>query len=220
VNENLKPFAVRRAPVTTRQFRSARLSRIKILSGFTSLLILFPLLSEAAQSVTLAWNANPERNIAGYVLRYGTTKGKPTKSVAVGNKTTATVSNLNDSTTYFFTVTARNTFGAESLPSNEVSYKTPARAAHRLSVINGTGSGYYMEGTWVKVKANPPAVGQRFERWTRDWQILSNPFIATTDALMLFRDLTIEATYSPVRGADRFGTFRERGSPPRRGRRF
>ena len=63
-------------------------------------------LGRAAQSVTLAWDANSEPNIAGYKLHYGTTKGEPSQSVDVGNTTTATASNLNDETTYFFKVTA------------------------------------------------------------------------------------------------------------------
>jgi hypothetical protein len=48
----------------------------------------------------------------------------------------------------------------------------------------------------IRVSANPLEAGQRFEGWTRDWQILTNPFIPITTALMLSRDLTIEAAYS------------------------
>jgi hypothetical protein len=67
-------------------------------------------------------------------------------------------------------------------------------ATHALTVINGNGSGNYTEGTQIRVSANPPVAGQRFDGWTQDWQILTNPFIPTT-TLMLFRHLTIEATY-------------------------
>ena len=71
---------------------------------------------------------------------------------------------LADSTTYYFTVTARNTHGLESPPSSEISYLTPPLGAHRLTVINGTGSGYYTEGTLVPVSAKQPEE-RRFERW-------------------------------------------------------
>jgi Fibronectin type III domain/Divergent InlB B-repeat domain len=173
--------------------------------------------SQAVQSVILAWDANPEPNIAGYVLHYGNTQGQPTENLEVGNATSATVSKLADGTTYFFTVTARNTFGLESAPSNEVSYRTPEKGAHELRVINGTGSGSYTEGAYIRVSANSPEAGQRFHGWTRDWLVLTNPFIDTTTALMLSRDLTIEATYSAITENDeiryypRGGIFRPHG---------
>jgi hypothetical protein len=134
-------------------------------------------------------------NIAGYKLYYGTAKGKPSQSVDVGNTTTATVSNLDDETTYFFTVTAYTTGALESQMSNEISFKTPPLGAHTLTVNNGAGSGKYTEGTRLKVSAKPPAKGQEFDRWIGDWQILDNPFEPTTTALMLFRDLTITPSY-------------------------
>jgi hypothetical protein len=353
VNKNLENpvFLGTLAPATG--YRNPHpLSWIKFLGGIASLLVVSLSLGEAAQSVTLAWDANSEPNIAGYVLRYGATRGEPSQNVDVGQTTTATVSNLADGTTYFFTVTALNTLGFESPPSNEVSYTTPSVAGssniaigetkvlttsdagngnllvtqqanltqaatiqslsfyvtrasgklrlgifdatgpkggpgrkkaetaeitptvgwnnanviapvslpqgtywlaylasdnnlafvknlsgqaryytysygpmpatfstspkgevvhwslfatfstpgvqlptHALTVINGTGSGNYTEGTQIRVSANPPVAGQRFDGWTRDWQILTNPFIPTTTALMLVRDLTIEATY-------------------------
>ena len=102
-------------------------------------------------------------------------------------RTTATVSNLNDGTTYFFTVTAYNIYNntlLESQPSNEVSYKTAPLGAHTLTVNSGSGSGKYTESTRVKVSAKAPAAGQEFDRWTGDWQILDNPFDSTTTALV------------------------------------
>jgi hypothetical protein len=89
----------------------------------------------------------------------------------VGNVTTATIVDLNDGTSYFFTVRVINTVGLESGPSNAVSHTTPNPAAYILTVNSGTGSGSY----------TPPA-GKRFDRWMDDWVILSNPFIETTIA--------------------------------------
>ena len=183
--------------------RRRLLSCGKLLSALVSLLIVSLPSSQAFQSVTLAWDANPESNIAGYLLHYGTTQGQPTENLEVGNTTTATVSKLADATTYFFTVTARNTSGLESGPSNEVSYTTPAKGAHQLTVINGTGSGSYTEGTYIRVSANSPEAGQQFDGWTGDWLVLTNPFIETTRALMLFRDLTIEAAYRRITETDK-----------------
>jgi Fibronectin type III domain/Divergent InlB B-repeat domain len=175
---------------------------MKSLGRIASLLIVSLSLAEAAQSVELAWDPNSEPNIDGYVLRYGTIRGKPSQIIDVGKTTTAAVSNLGYGTTYFFTVTARNNFGLESPPSNEVSYTTAPLGAHKLTVINGTGSGNYAEGARVPVSANQSAAGRQFERWAMDYQILDNPSSPITTALMLFRDLTIEATYNAV-GAKR-----------------
>ena len=72
------------------------------------------------------WNANPEPDIAGYRLYYGTAAGTYTEEIDVGNSTTATVSNLSGGIVYFFAATAYNTAGIESMPSNEVAYAAPA----------------------------------------------------------------------------------------------
>jgi hypothetical protein len=99
-------------------------------------------LGRAAQSVTLAWDTRPDPSIAGYKLHYGTTSENPSQTNDVGKTTTATVSNLNDGTTYFFTVTAYNIYKntlLESQPSNEVSYMTAPLGAHTLAVNSGSG---------------------------------------------------------------------------------
>src|SRR5215212_8548988 len=71
------------------------------------LVVGFVPLSRAAQSVTLAWNANSETNLAGYRLYYGTGTRAYATNVTVDNlSTTATVSNLLENVTYYFAVTA------------------------------------------------------------------------------------------------------------------
>jgi len=99
-----------------------------ILSGLASLLLgLLPSSLQAAQSVTLAWNA--VNGVAGYRLHYGTASGTYTQTVDVGDITTATVSRLTPGLTYYFAVTAYNVAGLESLPSNQVSFLATADAA-------------------------------------------------------------------------------------------
>jgi IPT/TIG domain/FG-GAP-like repeat len=82
------------------------------------------LLSSAAQlraaTVTASWNPNPETNIAGYKLSYGTSSGSYTTTVDVG-KVTSTVVTVNDATKYYFAVRAYNTAGIVSAYSTEVS---------------------------------------------------------------------------------------------------
>jgi len=78
-----------------------------------------------AAGVTLAWDPASSPNIAGYRLHSGTTSGVYSQTIELGNATSTLVSNLVTGKTYFFVVTAYNTMGVESAPSNEVSYLAP-----------------------------------------------------------------------------------------------
>lgn len=82
---------------------------------------------QAAESVILAWDANAAPDIAGYRLYSGTASGTYTASIDVGNTTWATLSNLTAGINYFCVVTAYNTAGFESGPSNEASITLTAR---------------------------------------------------------------------------------------------
>ncbi len=93
--------------------------------------------AKSTETVTLRWDQNPESDIAGYRLHYGTASGNYNETLEVGNMTTVTVSALADTTTYFFVVTAYNTAGLESLPSNEASF-TPVSAG---ALVRGTYAG-------------------------------------------------------------------------------
>jgi hypothetical protein len=83
--------------------------------------------SQAAQSVTLAWNASSGPNLTGYRLHYGTSRGIYTQTpINVGaGTTTATVTNLAAGSTYYFVVAAYSGAG-ESAYSNEVSFTATA----------------------------------------------------------------------------------------------
>lgn len=90
-----------------------------------------------AASIGLTWEA-PTTNADGtaisnfvpavYRIYYGTATGayNPTPVVITNNSAvvTATLSGLADDTLYFSMVTAVNTYGNESAPSNEVSKRT------------------------------------------------------------------------------------------------
>lgn len=79
----------------------------------------------AQTSVTLAWNANTESDIAGYALSYGTTSGNWPTAVDVGNVTQYTLNNLTRGTTYYFVLRAYNTDGLYSGPSAEIYAQIP-----------------------------------------------------------------------------------------------
>ncbi len=74
------------------------------------------------------WDANADPSVAGYHVFVGTIPGQPSSEIDAGNNTSIIISNLLPGTTYYFSVTAYSTTGAESLPSSEVSYTTPGTA--------------------------------------------------------------------------------------------
>ncbi|MES2439800.1 MAG: Ig-like domain-containing protein [Verrucomicrobiota bacterium] len=78
----------------------------------------------ASPSVTLAWDASVETDIARYQLGYGTTPGVYPNVVDAGMNTEITVSNLEEGKNYYFAVAAVNTAGLKSSYSEEISYST------------------------------------------------------------------------------------------------
>jgi hypothetical protein len=84
-------------------------------------------------AVTLAWNPNPEPDVEGYIVSYGTSSGQYTTSVPVGNTTSHTITNLFTGQTYYFALQAVNASGPSSY-STEVS----TTLASPLSVVNLT----------------------------------------------------------------------------------
>lgn len=78
--------------------------------------------SPLTPSVTLAWSPSPDTNVTGYHLYYGDLASTLTNKLNAGNALSTTVSNLQVGVTYFFFATAYNAAGAESDPSNLITY--------------------------------------------------------------------------------------------------
>jgi len=97
------------------------------------LIALFALLASMvtghSASVTLAWDPNPEPDIAGYNIYWRTNGGSygVPNLVTVTNGTEGTVSNLLYGVQYLFVATAFNTSGLESDYSNEVTAQIPGK---------------------------------------------------------------------------------------------
>ena len=103
----------------------------------------------SAATVTLAWNANPESNIGGYVLVYGTTPGSYSGSVDVGNTTTRAISSLTAGTRYYFAVRAYNTSdvsGPLSIEVNEIA-ADPADVTPPVATMTGPAAGAQVSGS-------------------------------------------------------------------------
>jgi hypothetical protein len=97
---------------------SSRVARFA--AAFTvAILMLVGLRVEAATSVTVAWDRNPESNVTGYVLLYGTQPGVYTERVNVGSRTECTLLAIPQGT-YYFSVQAYTADGSLSAPAAEV----------------------------------------------------------------------------------------------------
>ncbi len=82
-----------------------------------------------AAQVTLAWDASPEPDLAGYKIHYGTASGSYSAHLDVRNVTTYTVTGLAEGQTYYFAATAYDEAGNESSYSNQVSYSGSGSSA-------------------------------------------------------------------------------------------
>ena len=106
---------------------------------FTGFILSLPVQTLADQSVTLAWDPSPDPNVVGYNIYSGTTSSNLALNVSVGNVTIATIPGFQEGMTYFFFITAVNSAGLESLPSNEVSYTIPGVV---LSIVKAPVNGF------------------------------------------------------------------------------
>lgn len=78
--------------------------------------------ADASEVVTLAWDANPEADVAGYRLYCGSQPNRYEVITDVGKVTETQVSGLSHGETYYFALTAYNTSGIESLPTEDLVY--------------------------------------------------------------------------------------------------
>ncbi len=140
---------------TTRKLRSqsrlhySRLARGIIVTGCLILLVLVCSTTEAAQSITLAWDPSSDPDIAGYHLYYGPARRKYDRKIDLGNVTTTTISDLADGSAFYFAVTAYNDAALESPPSNEVTIPVPRKFLANVSVRTFVQEGSVMIGGFI-----------------------------------------------------------------------
>ena len=104
--------------------------------AFSCLTLLLQIPLFAASSVTLAWDASLDASVTGYRIYYGPATASYTNSVAVGNVTNATITNLVSGATYFFAATASDASGLESDFSNETTYTVPTASTNQPPTLN------------------------------------------------------------------------------------
>ena len=88
--------------------------------------------ASAGATASLAWSPVPDPSISAYFVHYGRQSPNQSGSCAYessmhADSPSATITNLDPNTTYYFTVSAYN--GLESACSNEVSAVTPPPSA-------------------------------------------------------------------------------------------
>ncbi|MFL6514778.1 MAG: Ig-like domain-containing protein [Chthoniobacterales bacterium] len=160
-------------------------NRVRGCLGFAAAALTFAGFASFANASNLkfAWNATSDPNVVGYNLSYGTTSGRYTKTINAGAASSTTVS-LTPGSTYYFVVTAYNSIGMQSLPSNEVSLSvanvppsvsltspTAGASLNGTSPIGLTATAADSDGTIVKVEF--------YEGTTKIGESTSSPYAAT-----------------------------------------
>jgi len=102
--------------------------------------ILLPITSLASY-LTLSWNLNTERDLAGYQVYYGTASREYVYSIDVGDITAYRLDDLLDSETYFIAVTAYDTSGNESDFSDEVSVTVNDTSSSSTTTVQARSEG-------------------------------------------------------------------------------
>ena len=125
------------------------------------LLLIFSLLAvfnASAAVVTVAWDANKESDLKGYIVYYGTASGNYTTDIDVGNITQYTTPDLQDGVTYYFAVTAYNEADYESNYSTELSYTVgdPNNNPNTPTTPNSPSSGYIDTSYTFNTSATDP----------------------------------------------------------------
>ena len=114
---------------------------------FGGLVVTTPSSVLGTQSVTLAWNAVTNANVAGYKIYYGSASRNYTNITSVGNVTNATIPGFTQGATYYFAATTLSASGLESSYSSEISYTVPS-AVPTIQVTPGSfGYGTILVGT-------------------------------------------------------------------------
>ena len=118
-----------------RRLSDAESLRLATLAAFVFLILCASRLQAA--TVTLAWDPNPEPDIGGYIISYGTSSGSYSTAVDVGKVTTWGVS-LSPGFRYYFAAQAYNTGGLRSGFSTEVSTNVVQPAAPSIASLSPT----------------------------------------------------------------------------------
>jgi hypothetical protein len=140
------------------------MSRRTLFATALSAILLLPQMAAAA-TVTIAWDRNPEPDIAGYRISYGIVSGAYTNTVDVGNRLEFQIRGVDDGQKYYFVVQAYNTRGAVSPPSSEISANVVALTALTTDMVSPTPTGKPI--TWTALAGSGAQLQYQFWRFSQ-----------------------------------------------------
>jgi len=110
-------------------------------------------------SVSLQWNANPEPDVVGYKVYFGTESQNYTAVIDVAGSTKTELPSVSLGSTYYLAVSAYNAAGIESPRSAElkVTAEVPTAVANTTMSFSTPGQGGQAELQWRYPKSNVPA---------------------------------------------------------------
>lgn len=165
--------------------------------------------------VTLTWDPNPEPNVAGYILRYGTATRVYTQIVNVGNTTTWTTPDLPDGSIVYFVVSAYNAADLEGPASLETNTNpqdtvlaslTLSAGMLQLPLAGGTGAySVYVPDTTTSVVLTPTTQdseatltvnGIDIVSGTASQSIALDPLTTVVTIVVTAKDMTTTQTYT------------------------
>lgn len=125
--------------------------------------------SAQTAAVRVAWDANTETDIAGYRLHYGTSSGKYTAVVDVGNRTDHSLPGLAEGRAYYVAVQAYNKAGITSDLSGEI-------VVHPIADRILLGQGQHPEGEGGRFAVHGgPGSAYAHSRWAQlPWPVYNN----------------------------------------------
>ena len=159
-------------------FKSSFISLIslRLVMGLLAALMMSAELA-MADGITLAWDPNPEPEVAGYKVYSGSASRTYAGGADVGNWTNCFMSGLEPGKTYYFAATAYSSTGEESDYSAEVVYTVPVSCSFSLSpasqlysscggsgalnVVTGSACSWAVAGgsTWLNVTEGSSGIG-------------------------------------------------------------
>jgi hypothetical protein len=137
-------------------------------------------------SVQIAWNPSPGTNLVGYNLYYGGQSRTYTNHLALGNVTNASFSGA-PGAIYFFVVTARDSAGDESVPSNETTCIFPNLSAAENAAVHPVVLQISGISNGVTITASPLASAWVLEASEdlRNWQPMASGSNSTVNSTVI-----------------------------------
>jgi hypothetical protein len=120
---------------------------VLIIFSFFVFVTIYATVSYAAE-LTLAWDANTESDLNGYVVYYGTSSKNYDHTIDVGNVTTCTIPDLTEGQTYYLAATAYDSSLNESAYSEEISYTVPV-PTYTITASAGSNGSISPSGTVI-----------------------------------------------------------------------